>query len=343
MSERAFVEGLPKAELHLHLEGTLEPELMFELAGKRKVELGYRSVEEVRRAYRFRNLQDFLNLYYKGVEVLREEEDFRELTLSYLKKARSQTVLHAEVFFDPQAHTRRGIRFEKVVEGIHSALREAEKMGMTTRLIMCFLRDLPEEEAVKTLEEALPYKEWIIGVGLDSAEVGHPPSKFKRVFERAREEGFLLVAHAGEEGPPEYVWEALELGVARIDHGNRAMEDPELVRELAKKGIPLTLCPLSNLKLGVVKDLREYPLKEMMERGLKVTLNSDDPAYFGGYVNENYLAVQEALGLGRKELVGLARNSFEASFLERREKERRLKELGEYAKEWTFTDGGQSF
>ncbi len=330
MTERAFVEGLPKAELHLHLEGTLEPELMFELARKRGVRLGYGSVEEVRRAYRFKNLQDFLNLYYKGVEVLREKEDFHDLTLSYLEKARSQNVLHAEVFFDPQAHARRGVKFETVIEGIHSALLEAEGRGMSTGLIMCFLRDLPQEEAARTLEEALPYRDLMVGVGLDSAEVGHPPSKFRRVFERAREEGFLLVAHAGEEGPPEYVREALELGVIRIDHGNRAMEDPALVEELARRGIPLTLCPLSNLRLGVVRDLKEHPLREMMVRGMKVTVNSDDPAYFGGYVNENYLAVREALGLGRRELVTLARNSFEASFLGRREKEERLKELERY-------------
>ncbi|MEM2978020.1 MAG: adenosine deaminase, partial [Candidatus Hadarchaeales archaeon] len=234
---RAFVEGLPKAELHLHLEGTLEPELMFELARRNGIELGYGSEEEVRSAYRFRDLQDFLNLYYRGVGVLREEEDFRELTLAYLRKARSQNVLHAEVFFDPQAHTRRGVGFGTVVEGIRSALEEERRRGMSTRLLMCFLRDLPEEEAARTLEEALPYRDLIAGVGLDSAEVGHPPSKFRRVFERAREEGFLLVAHAGEEGPPEYVREALELGVARIDHGNRAMEDPGLVEELARRGI----------------------------------------------------------------------------------------------------------
>lgn len=327
---RAFVEGLPKAELHLHLEGTLEPELMFELARRNGIELGYGSEEEVRSAYRFRDLQDFLNLYYRGVGVLREEEDFRELTLAYLRKARSQNVLHAEVFFDPQAHTRRGVGFGTVVEGIRSALEEERRRGMSTKLLMCFLRDLPEEEAARTLEEALSYRDLIAGVGLDSAEVGHPPSKFRRVFERAREEGFLLVAHAGEEGPPEYVREALELGVARIDHGNRAMEDPGLVEELARRGIPLTLCPLSNLRLGVVRDLREHPLREMMRRGLKVTVNSDDPAYFGGYVNENYLAVQEALGLGREELVTLARNSFEASFLTEGEKRERLRELERY-------------
>jgi len=326
------VENLPKAELHLHLEGTLEPELMFELARRNGVRVGYRSLEEVRAAYRFRNLQDFLDLYYRGVEVLKEREDFRELTLAYLRKARSQKVLHAEVFFDPQAHTRRGVRFETVVEGIHSALQEAG--GMSVKLIMCFLRDLPEEEAMKTLEEAPTYRDWITGVGLDSAEVGHPPSKFRRVFERAREEGFLAVAHAGEEGPPEYVWEALELGVLRIDHGNRAMEDERLVRELFRRGIPLTLCPLSNLRLGVVRDLREHPLRKMMERGLRVTVNSDDPAYFGGYVNENYLAVQESLGLGRKELATLARHSFEASFLEEKEKREGLKQLEEYVKRW---------
>jgi len=304
---------------------------MLELAGRNGVRMAYRSLEEVREAYHFRNLQDFLDLYYRGVEVLREREDFRELTLAYLRKARSQGVLHAEVFFDPQAHTRRGLRFETVVEGIHSALEEE---GMSVKLLMCFLRDLPEEEAMRTLEEALPYRDWITGVGLDSAEVGHPPSNFRRVFKRAREEGFLAVAHAGEEGPPEYVWEALELGALRIDHGNRAMEDERLVEELVRRKIPLTLCPLSNLRLGVVRDLREHPLLRMLERGLRVTVNSDDPAYFGGYVNENYLAIQEALGLGREELAALARHSFEASFLREEEKRKGLRELEEYVKRW---------
>jgi adenosine deaminase len=328
----SYVRSIPKAELHLHIEGTFEPELMFRIARRNNVRIKYKTPEEIRAAYRFRNLEDFLRLYYEGVNVLLEEQDFYDLTLAYLEKAHSQNVRHAEIFFDPQAHTRRGVRFETVISGIHKALEDGKRrFGMSSRLIMCFLRDLDVESALNTLEEALSYRDWITAVGLNSAEVNNPPSKFKRVFERALDEGFLAVAHAGEEGPPEYVWEAIDLlKVSRIDHGIRALEDQKLVKELAKRRIPLTLCPLSNLKLGVVKSLEDYPLKRMMEEGLVVTVNSDDPAYFGGYVNENYLALQKSLKLDARQIYQLAENSFMASFLSSAEKERILSDLRKY-------------
>ena len=333
MDEAArFIEGLPKAELHLHIEGTLEPEMMFALARRNGVALPYGSIEALRAAYAFSNLQDFLDIYYRGTDVLREEPDFYDLTLAYLEKARTEAVLHAEIFFDPQAHTARGIAFETVVEGIHRALAEAERaFGLTSKLIMCFLRHLDEDDAQATLDAALAHKERIAAVGLDSSEVGHPPGKFARVFARARAEGFLAVAHAGEEGPAAYVREALDtLGVARIDHGNRSLDDDALVSRLARDKVPLTVCPLSNLKLAVVTDMAAHPLKAMMDAGLLVTVNSDDPAYFGGYVNANYRAVQEALGLGRDALAGLARNSFEASFLDRAAKQSHIAKLDAY-------------
>jgi|YelNatPaOPRAMG01_1025707.scaffolds.fasta_scaffold11605_4 adenosine deaminase len=325
-SIEALIREIPKAELHLHIEGTLEPEMMMEIARRNNAKPRYGSVEEARGAYNFRNLQDFLGVYYEGVKVLQKEQDFYDLTWAYLEKARSQNVLHAEIFFDPQAHTRRGVKFETVITGIHEALEDGEKrLGVSTRLMMCFLRDLDVESAFKTLEEALPYKDWIVAVGLDSAEVGNPPSKFQKVFEKAMEEGFLTVAHAGEEGPAEYVWEAIKLlKVSRIDHGNHALDDENLVKELARRKIPLTLCPLSNLKLGVVKSIEEHPLKKMLEKGLVVTVNSDDPAYFGGYINENYMAVQKALGLNAQQIYELARNSFQASFLNENEKRKML-------------------
>jgi adenosine deaminase len=328
----SYVRSIPKAELHLHIEGTFEPELMFRIARRNNVRIKYKTPEEIRAAYRFRNLEDFLRLYYEGVNVLLEEQDFYDLTLAYLEKAHSQNVRHAEIFFDPQAHTRRGVRFETVISGIHKALEDGKRrFGMSSRLIMCFLRDLDVESALNTLEEALSYRDWITAVGLNSAEVNNPPSKFKRVFEIALDEGFLAVAHAGEEGPPEYVWEAIDLlKVSRIDHGIRALEDQKLVKELAKRRIPLTLCPLSNLKLGVVKSLEDYPLKRMMEEGLVVTVNSDDPAYFGGYVNENYLALQKSLKLDARQIYQLAENSFMASFLSSAEKERILSDLRKY-------------
>jgi adenosine deaminase len=313
-----FISKLPKAELHLHIEGTLEPEMMFALAARNRIELPYASVDQLRSAYTFENLQGFLDLYYQGMSVLLRAQDFYDLTRAYLEKAHAQNVLHAEIFFDPQAHTRRGVPFATVVEGVHGAVSDVgRERGISAKLIMCFLRDLAEAEAMTTLEEALDHQDCIVGVGLDSAELGHPPVKFKRVFERARNEGFLAVAHAGEEGPAEYVRQALdELGVARIDHGNRSLDDDELVARLAAERVPLTVCPLSNMRLGGISDMKLHPLKRMTDKGLFVTVNSDDPAYFGGYVNENYQAVQDALGLSDGDLAELARNSFEASFLE---------------------------
>jgi adenosine deaminase len=313
-----FISKLPKAELHLHIEGTLEPEMMFALAARNRIELPYASVDQLRSAYTFENLQGFLDPYYQGMSVLLRAQDFYDLTRGYLEKAHAQNVLHAEIFFDPQAHTRRGVPFATVVEGVDGAVSDVgRERGISAKLIMCFLRDLEEAEAMTTLEDALDHRDCIVGVGLDSAELGHPPVKFKRVFERARNEGFLAVAHAGEEGPAEYVRQALdELGVARIDHGNRSLDDDELVARLAAERVPLTVCPLSNMRLGGISDMKLHPLKRMTDKGLFVTVNSDDPAYFGGYVNENYQAVQDALGLSDGDLAELARNSFEASFLE---------------------------
>lgn len=312
-----FISGLPKAELHLHIEGTFEPELMFEIASRNQMKLKYGSVAELKSAYNFNNLQEFLDIYYSGANVLLQEQDFYDLTWAYLRKIHAQNVLHTEVFFDPQTHTSRGVPFGKVISGIHRALEDGrEKLGISYRLIMSFLRHLSEEDAFHTLAEAIPYKSWITSVGLDSSEKGHPPNKFERVFAKARAEGFLAVAHAGEEGPAEYVWEALNLlHVSRIDHGNRSLEDPKLVDELVKRKMPLTVCPLSNLKLKVVKDMTLHPLAQMLEMGLTATVNSDDPAYFGGYMNENYCAVAEALSLSPEQILRLAKNSFEASFL----------------------------
>lgn len=332
ISMEDFIRGIPKSELHLHIEGTLEPGLMFRMAERNNIDTGYDSVEEVKKAYRFGNLQDFLDIYYQGAGVLMQEQDFYDMTWAYLEKARWQNVLHAEIFFDPQTHTDRGIGFSTVIRGISRALEDGKrKLGMSTRLIMCFLRHLDEEAAMRTLEEALQYRELITAVGLDSSEMGHPPSKFQRVFGRARQEGFLTVAHAGEEGPAEYVWEALELlKVSRVDHGNSSIHDERLVRELVARNMPLTLCPLSNLKLNVVKDLGDHPLRKMLERGLLVTVNSDDPAYFDGYINENFMALADALDLSRDEIVQLAKNSFEASFLPVDEKERMIHEVERY-------------
>ena len=314
---RTFIAGLPKAELHLHIEGSLEPELMFALAARNGISIPFASVEAVRAAYAFSNLQDFLDIYYQGMGVLQTEADFYELTAAYLVRARADAVRHVEIFFDPQGHTARGVTFATVVGGIVRALEEARmKWGMTSRLIMCFLRHLSEADAEATLDEALPFLGGIHGVGLDSSENGHPPSKFARVFARAQSLGLKRVAHAGEEGPPAYVHEALDvLGVDRIDHGNRSMEDAALVARLADSGMTLTVCPLSNLKLCVVDDLAAHPLKKMLDLGLSATVNSDDPAYFGGYVNANFVAVAEALDLSRAELATLARNSFTGAFL----------------------------
>jgi len=331
----AFIEGLPKAELHLHIEGCLEPELLFAIAARNGVELPYASVDALRAAYDFDNLQDFLDIYYRGLSVLREARDFYDLTWAYLKHARAEAVLHAEIFFDPQAHTSRGVAFSTVIAGITSALEDGrDRLGIGSKLILCFLRDRSAESALATLEEALPHKDRIVAVGLDSAERGHPPSKFEAVFDRARAEGFLTVAHAGEEGPPDYVAEALDLlRVARIDHGIRALEDGALTARLARDAVPLTVCPLSNLKLKVVDDMAAHPLKAMLDAGLVATVNSDDPAYFGGYVNANYRAVQAALGLGRDDLARLARNSFEAAFLEAEDKRALIARLDAYLAE----------
>ena len=323
------VASLPKAELHLHIEGTLEPELAFAIAERNGVALAYPSVDELRAAYRFANLQEFLDVYYACAGVLIETRDFYDLTWAYLERAHADNVRHAEIFFDPQTHTARGIEFGTVVEGICSALEDGRrKLGLSSRLIMCFLRHLDEADALETLAAAMPYRDRIVGVGLDSGERGNPPRKFEGVFRRAREAGFAAVAHAGEEGPATYVREALDvLDVVRIDHGNRALDDPDLVAELVRRRIPLTVCPLSNLKLRVVDDMASHPLKRMLELGLVVTVNSDDPAYFGGYVNDNYVAVAEAVGLGEADVVKLARNSFDASLLDEAAKARLLGEL----------------
>ena len=331
-----FIRGLPKAELHLHIEGSLEPELMFALAQRNSVTLPYGSVDAVRAAYDFSDLQSFLDLYYAGAAVLQTEQDFYELTIAYVQRALADNVRHAELFFDPQTHTARGIPIETVFAGMARALREARVENcFSSQLILCFLRHLSEEDAFATLDAALPlredYKDLWTGVGLDSGEVGNPPEKFARVFAKARELGFHVVAHAGEEGPPAYIHAALDiLKVERIDHGVRAEEDPALMRRLLECQTPLTVCPLSNLKLRVVCDLREHNLARLLRAGLCVTINSDDPAYFGGYMNANFIATAEALHLSRDELVQLAANSFNASFAPIEQKQRWLTELHAY-------------
>jgi len=314
-----FITRLPKAELHLHIEGSLEPELMFALAERNAVTIPYASVEEVRAAYAFGNLQDFLDIYYAGADVLRTEADFRDLAAAYFDRAAADGVLHAEIMFDPQTHTARGVAFKTVIEGLLSGMAAAEaKHGITSGLIMSFLRHLSEADAFATLAEAEPWLDRITAVGLDSSEVGHPPEKFARVFAAAAAQGLKLVAHAGEEGPPAYVWEALDvLHVDRIDHGNRALEDDALVARLAAEGMTLTVCPLSNLKLRVIGDIAAHPIGRMLALGLKATINSDDPAYFGGYVADNYRVIAGGRGLDRAALATLARNSFTGSFLPR--------------------------
>ena len=333
-----FIAEIPKAELHLHIEGTFEPELMFEIAVRNKRALKYQSVAELKNAYDFNNLQEFLDIYYSGADVLLEERDFYDLTWAYLQKIHSQNVRHTEIFFDPQTHSSRAVPFSKVISGIHCALEDGrEKLGISSRLILSILRHLSEESAFQTLQEALEYRDWIAAVGLDSSENGHPPSKFERIFAQARKEGFLTVAHAGEEGPAEYVWEALNLlNVLRIDHGNRSLEDLALVAELVKRKIPLTVCPLSNLKLKVVRDMTKHPLAEMLENGMVATVNSDDPAYFGGYVNENYLAVANALNLSKEQIVQLAKNSFTASFLDENDKQNMIEMVDRFYQEYKF-------
>lgn len=328
----AFISGLPKAELHLHIEGSLEPEQMFAFAKQNGVSIPFASVEEVRAAYAFSSLQDFLDIYYAGADVLRTEADFHGLAFAYFQRAAADNVRHAEIFFDPQTHTDRGIPFGVVADGLLAGMARAEaELGVTSKLILCFLRHLDEDAAFDTLKAAEPWLDRIVGVGLDSSEVGHPPSKFQRVFARAREMGLKLCAHAGEEGPPEYVREALDLlRIDRMDHGNRSMEDETLIRRLAAERMTLTVCPLSNLKLCVVKDLKDHPVPEMLRRGLHVTLNSDDPAYFGGYLNDNYRALAQAVGLSREDVVRVARNSFEGAFLSEVEKAARLAEIDAY-------------
>ncbi|MBT8767977.1 adenosine deaminase [Metapseudomonas boanensis] len=309
-----WLNALPKAELHLHLEGSLEPELLFALAERNKVALPWADVETLRKAYAFNNLQEFLDLYYQGAGVLRTEQDFYDLTWAYLERCKAQNVIHTEPFFDPQTHTDRGIPFEVVLTGICQALEDGrEQLGISSGLILSFLRHLSEEEAQKTLDQALPFRDAFIAVGLDSSEKGHPPSKFQRVFDRARAEGFLAVAHAGEEGPPEYIWEALDLlKIERIDHGVRAVEDERLMQRIIDEQIPLTVCPLSNIKLCVFDHMRHHNILEMLERGVKVTVNSDDPAYFGGYVTENFAALHEHLGMTQEQARRLAQNSLDA-------------------------------
>ncbi len=328
-----FIAGLPKAELHMHIEGSLEPELMFALARRNRVEIPFGSVEEVRAAYNFSNLQDFLDIYYRGADVLRTEEDFRDLAVAYFDRAAADSVTHAEIFFDPQTHTARGIPFGTVMAGLLAGMAEAgERHGLTSRLILCFLRHLDEEDSFATLREAEPWLDRIEAVGLDSSELGHPPEKFARVFRAAAERGLKRVAHAGEEGPPDYVWQALDvLEVDRLDHGNRSLEDPRLVERLARERMTLTVCPLSNHKLCVVPDLAAHPIDRMLAAGLHATINSDDPAYFGGYVNANYRAVAGALG--REALATLARNSFEGSFLGEMEKAVQIAKLEAYVVE----------
>lgn len=324
-----YIKVLPKAELHLHIEGSLEPEQMFELAARNNVTLPYGSVEEIRAAYDFNNLQEFLDLYYAGMSVLQTQQDFHDLTYAYLKRVHADNCRHVEIFFDPQGHTVRGVPFEAVIEGIFSGLAAGEKdFGISSHLILSFLRHLSEEAAFETLTQAEPYLDRILGVGLDSSELGHPPSKFARVFAKSAELGLKLFAHAGEEGPPEYVYEALDiLNVDRIDHGNRSLEDEALVKRLAEEKMVLTVCPLSNLKLCVVDDLKNHPLKIMLELGLKATVNSDDPSYFGGYLNDNYIRTADALGLTKADIVTLVRNGFEGAYLPDDRKAALLSEL----------------
>jgi adenine deaminase len=328
----SFIRALPKAELHMHLEGALEPELALAFARRNRITFRFNSVEDLRKSYQFTDLQSFLNLYYECTASLVTEHDFYELTLSYLRHAAADGVRHAEVFFDPQSHTNRGVNFESIITGISRAFELGrQQYGITSNLIMCFLRHLSGEQAMETLETALPFKDRIVGVGLDSSELGHPPIKFVKVFERAREAGFRRVAHAGEEGPPDYIWQALDLiGAERIDHGVRALEDASLVQRLAKGQVPLTVCPLSNVRLSVFPSISQHNLKRLLEAGLMVTINSDDPAYFGGYIGENYIAAQEALSLGREDIERIAANSFIASFLPVEAKRVLLDELKSY-------------
>ena len=321
-----YIKKIPKAELHLHIEGSFEPELMFEIAQRNKVEIPYQSVEEVKKAYQFSCLQDFLDIYYAGASVLLYEKDFYDLTMAYFKHCAEENVVHTEIMFDPQTHTKRGVSFETVIKGIQKAREDAkEKYGISSLLIMSYLRHLSEEDAFETLEQSLPYKHLIKAVGLDSSEKGNPPSKFQKVFEASIKEGYVPVAHAGEEGPAEYIWEALDLlKIARIDHGNNCLTDEVLVKRLVDDKIALTVCPLSNLELRVVDDLKDHPLKKMLNLGLKATVNSDDPAYFGGYMNANFLQTADALDFTKEDVKTLVKNSFEYSLLSDDEKQKYL-------------------
>ncbi len=330
-----LIEKLPKAELHLHIEGSLEPELMFKLAKRNQLKLPYANIEEIKQAYNFTKLQDFLDIYYAGMSVLIEEQDFYDLTMAYLEKCQQQNVRHVEIFFDPQGHTERGVSFSTALSGINRALKDGlSQWGISYKTIMCFLRHLSEEDAFDTLNQAKAHLDLIDGVGLDSSEVGNPPAKFKNVFAEAKKMGLKLVAHAGEEGPPAYVEEALSiLNIDRLDHGNRAMESAKLIERLRKEQIALTVCPLSNLKLCVVDDLTKHPIPSMLKQGLLVTVNSDDPSYFGGYLNDNYFAIQQALNLTSKDIITLIKNSFVGSFLSDDEKQKHLQSIDTFLNE----------
>lgn len=327
-----IIQGIPKAELHLHIEGSFEPELMFKIAERNNITLAYDSIESLKKAYLFNNLQEFLDIYYAGAQVLIHEQDFFDLTWAYLTKVHSQNVVHVEVFFDPQTHTDRGIAFEVVFNGIYKALEKANnEFNISYKLIMSYLRHLSEEAAFKTLEASLPFKHLIDGVGLDSSEMGNPPSKFVNVFKASAEHGYKLVAHAGEEGPVEYIWEALDvLKVIRIDHGNRCLDDEKLVRRLVEEKIPLTLCPTSNVALKVIQKMEEHPVAKMLKKGIIATIHSDDPAYFGGYMNENYFETTKALNLNKDQLMKLAINAFKASWLHTDTKQKRITEVRDY-------------
>jgi len=335
MDMNEFIRDIPKAELHLHIEGTLEPETLFRIAERNGIAIKFDSVDALRQAYRFDDLQSFLDIYYEGAGVLQNETDFYELTWEYLLKVKDQNVRHVEIFFDPQTHTERGIAFETVITGIYQALSDGSRdLDISFCLILCFLRHLPESEAMETLSQALAFKDKITAIGLDSSESRHPPSKFLRVFEKARKQGFLTVAHAGEEGPAEYIWEAIQdLKVRRIDHGVRALEDKSLINELKRRQIPLTICPLSNIKLCVFKNMQEHSFKTLFDQGLCVTVNSDDPAYFGGYVVENYLALQDAFQLTRNDIAQLAINSFNAAFITQDKKDKFINEIKKFQAE----------
>ncbi len=327
-----FLQNMPKAELHIHLEGSVEPEMMFEIGRRNQIALPYSDAAEARAAYRFEDLQSFLDIYYRSADVLRNEADFYDITRAYLQRCHQQQVIHVEPFFDPQTHTERGVPFEAVVGGITRALKDGQRrFGISSRLIMCFLRHLSADQAMGTLEQALPFKEHIVAIGLDSSESGHPPENFRKVFERGLGEGFLTVAHAGEEGPPDYIRQALDLlDVRRIDHGVRCIEDETLMRRLIDEQIPLTVCPLSNVKLRVFDRMSDHNILDLLSRGLKVTVNSDDPAFFGGYVNENFAALHTDLNMNREQAVQLARNSFEASFAEENQKQQMIGRLDDY-------------